>query len=111
MVEISETQTGRTLRSLLSLGDDKFLALTPDGHYRGSPGIEDELVYVALTEDGVQLTLAPQEFSEKYGWKNDPEKVRLVPAGQDDAARALEPDESDTGGTQPESSSEPAAGK
>ena len=46
-----------------------------DGHYRGSPGVEDELLYVVQTDRG-QETLAPEEFTKQYGWKNDPQKVR-----------------------------------
>ena len=70
--------TGQPLGLLLSLRDSQVLAITPAGHYRGSPQAQRELVYVALTDDGQQLTLAPQQFAEKYGWQNEPEKVRLV---------------------------------
>ncbi len=69
---------GRTLGILLLLTENRHLALTPEGHYRGSPGIEGELVYVAATDEGTEI-LRPSEFAEKYGWKNDPEKVRLLP--------------------------------
>jgi hypothetical protein len=36
--------------------------------------------YVGQAEAG-QETLTPEEFSSraKYGWKNDPDQVRLVP--------------------------------
>ena len=27
-----------------------------------------------------QVTLTPEEFAQKYGWKNDPERVRLIRA-------------------------------
>jgi hypothetical protein len=37
------------------------------------------LVYVVLTEDDEQITLTPAEFEQRYGWKNDPSKVRLLP--------------------------------
>ncbi len=47
------------------------------GHYRGSRNIERDLIYIAETEDGVQHTLTPEEFAKKYGWKNDPDRVRL----------------------------------
>ncbi len=51
------------------------VAISADGHYGGSPGVEKELVYVALTDSGEQLTLTPAEFAERYGWKNDPSKA------------------------------------
>jgi hypothetical protein len=62
--------------TLAVLRDDAWLAISPEGHYRGSPGIEAEIVYVVRTEHG-QETLTPEEFSKRFGWKNDPGKVRL----------------------------------
>lgn len=38
---------------------------SPDGHYRGSPDVEKELVYVVQTNQG-QDTLTPAEFAQKY---------------------------------------------
>ena len=35
------------------------------------------LVYVVETADGQEF-LKPAEFEKKYGWTNDPEKVRLT---------------------------------
>jgi hypothetical protein len=48
----------------------------PDGHYRGALGVEKGIVYVVQTEAGQEL-LDPDEFEKKYGWKNDPQRVRL----------------------------------
>jgi WD40 repeat protein len=56
---------------------DLWLALSPDGHYVGPPGVEREIVYVAQTAAG-QETLSPEDFCNKHGWKNDPQRVRLV---------------------------------
>jgi hypothetical protein len=42
--------------------------------------MSEDVVYVALTDDGRQVTLRPAEFAAKYGWKNDPEKIRLSSA-------------------------------
>jgi len=77
-LDIWEIDRGRTSLTLVPLRDGKWLALRPDGHYRGSPGAEKELVYVVQTETGQEL-LAPAEFEKKYGWKNDPQHVRLPP--------------------------------
>jgi hypothetical protein len=60
---------------------DRWLAISPDGHFRSSPGVEDELVYIIQTDDGRQETLRPAEFAERFGWKNDPDKVH--PLGDD----------------------------
>jgi hypothetical protein len=56
--------------------------VSPQGHWRGSPGLEKELVYVVLCDDGRQLTLTPEEFATKYGWKNDPSKARVAASGE-----------------------------
>ena len=51
--------------------------ISPDGHFTGSPGVEEELVYLVQTDEG-QETLSPAELEEKYGWKNDPSTVILM---------------------------------
>lgn len=61
----------------LGFQGDGYLALQADGHWRGSPGIEKNLLYIAVTDTG-QQTLAYQEFCSKYGWKNEPDRVRLL---------------------------------
>ncbi|MFO0881758.1 MAG: SUMF1/EgtB/PvdO family nonheme iron enzyme [Gemmataceae bacterium] len=57
---------------------DNWICIGPDGHWRGSPGVEEHIVYVAQLEDGSQRTYTPKEFAEKFGWKNDPAKARLL---------------------------------
>jgi hypothetical protein len=37
----------------------------------------------ATTDDGRQITLRADEFAAKFGWKNDPEKIRLSYAATD----------------------------
>jgi serine/threonine protein kinase/WD40 repeat protein len=56
-----------------------WVAISPDGHYRASDGFdaEAELVYVVETDRG-QQTLRPSEFAERFGWRNDPEKVQAL---------------------------------
>lgn len=63
----------------LAFLNGRLLYISPDGHYRGPERIEEDLVYVVLTEEGQQLTLSPQEFSAKYGWQNDPQRVGKAP--------------------------------
>jgi len=58
------------------------LAVSPDGHYTMVGPFDDEFVYTVLTEDGRQITLTAAEFAEKYGWKNDPDKVQLLPTAE-----------------------------
>jgi hypothetical protein len=60
------------------LPNEQFIAISPEGHYRGPPTAERYIVYVVETERG-QETLTPAEMAKKYGWRNDPAKVRLTP--------------------------------
>jgi hypothetical protein len=66
---------GRRRAVLHGLPDDRGLAVSADGHFRCTAGVEDDLLYVVQTDKG-QETLAPQEFARRHGWKNDPDKVR-----------------------------------
>ncbi|MBM4094548.1 MAG: hypothetical protein FJ276_34855, partial [Planctomycetes bacterium] len=76
-VQISDARTGRLLRSIVGLRDGKYLTLAPDGHYVATPKIERDIVYVVETDAG-QETLTPEEFSQRFGWQNDPTQVRLA---------------------------------
>ena len=79
--------SGRPLGKLiLQISGDQWIEIGPDGHYRGTRKIDDHIVYVALTEDGRQETYAPGAFRTKFGWRNDPDKVRLF--GEPSAATA-----------------------
>ena len=73
----------------LRFDEEQALASTPSGHYRGSPGIDEHLVTLALTDDGSQLTLTPAEFAKRFGWKNDAGQVPdLTSAGKASAIKA-----------------------
>jgi WD40 repeat protein len=71
-VTVWSTDDGRTVGRLVPLPREQGVLISPDGHYRGTPRAERDLVYVVRKEDGGQETLTPQEFADKYGWKNDP---------------------------------------
>ncbi len=74
-----DVETNRRLGLLFPwLTGDHWLCLGPTGHYRGSPGVEDQIVYVAMLADGSQRTYTPAEFAKTFGWKNDPEKAELL---------------------------------
>jgi WD40 repeat protein len=78
-LRVWDTATGRLRGCLLFFPGPKdgFLTIGPDGRYRASPGVEAELVVVVGTDEGQwMMTLA--EFSDGYGWKNDPEGVALI---------------------------------
>ena len=54
-------------------------AFSSEGHYRASSTDAAAMLrYVVRTKDG-QETLTPAEMEKRYGWKNDPAKMRLTP--------------------------------
>ncbi len=68
-------------------GPGKHLFLSPAGHSRCSEKMSEDVVYVALTDDGRQVTLRQPEFEATYRWKNDPEQIRLSSAAALDKPR------------------------
>ena len=79
-VTVWETLTGRPRGTIVLLGDNKHLTLSPAGHYRGTERVKRLLVYVVQKDRG-QETLVPEKFAEEYGWKNNPENVWLPDDG------------------------------
>jgi WD40 repeat protein len=71
-------ETGQPLGVLLPGEPFEHLAVAPDGQYRGSARVEREIRMVVQKRDGTSETLTPAEFEQKYGFKNEPEKVRLL---------------------------------
>ena len=72
------TETGDPIAAMILLPEEQHLVISPQGHYQATGEIEKEFLYVVRTDKG-QETLTPAEFAAKYGWKNDPTKVRLLP--------------------------------
>jgi hypothetical protein len=84
-IVIYDEPSGELLASqIIWYAPGKHLFLSPEGHVRVSPAMREDVVYVALTDDGRQVTLRPAEFVAAYGWKNDPEKIRLALAAAAD---------------------------
>jgi hypothetical protein len=69
---------GQLLGMLLPFDAYGQLAVTADGHYRGSARVEREIMMVVQKRDGTSETLTPAAFEQKYGFKNEPDKVRLT---------------------------------
>jgi WD40 repeat protein len=69
---------GQPLGVLLPSNTFGQLAITADGHSRGNARIERLIRVVVQKRDGTSETLTPGEFEHKYGFKNEPEKVRLT---------------------------------
>jgi WD40 repeat protein len=77
--QIWDTHTGRLRGTLVSLRGtpDQHVAVSADGHYRISGEASRYLVYVVQTPAG-QEVLSPEDFGKRFGWNNDPAKVRLA---------------------------------
>jgi WD40 repeat protein len=78
-IRLWDAKTGAPRGAFFGLGYNDGLAIGVNGHYRGPKWIEEEIVYLVETEGGRQETYTPAEFAKKFGWKNDPEKVRFEP--------------------------------
>jgi dipeptidyl aminopeptidase/acylaminoacyl peptidase len=70
---------GWPLGVLLPSGPFGQLAVTADGHYRGNGRLERDIRIVVQKRDGASETLPPADFERRYGWQNDPQRVRLLP--------------------------------
>jgi len=68
--------TGKLNATLLPLSDERGLAVSGAGHFRGTPhaGVQREVVYVLQTDQGQEM-LTVEEFEKRFGWKNDPDRV------------------------------------
>lgn len=92
-----DTQTFQPLGTLYTrLTDNTWITVGPEGHYRGGllpaadqplgdgttpaelAAIEKHLVYVTQHKDGSRGLYTPAEFAQKFGWKNDPQRARLL---------------------------------
>ena len=77
-LHIWESDTGR-LRGILLPGHGRHgLTLTPDGHYTGDEQVDRGIVMVVQKDDGTQEILEPADFEQKYGFKNELDKVHLL---------------------------------
>ncbi|MBT3200376.1 MAG: WD40 repeat domain-containing protein, partial [Phycisphaerales bacterium] len=59
------------------LPNKQGVLISRDGNYSGTPGVEANLIYQVLTAAG-QATLSQEEFSSRFGWKNDSTKVKII---------------------------------
>jgi WD40 repeat protein len=77
-VRIWNVASGAAQGTIVSLPELQGLMITPTGDHRGTPQVERHLVYVALTDDGRQETYTLDEFTNRFGWKNNPDTVHLT---------------------------------
>ena len=75
---------GRALDVRQSEGPHPGRALAPDqtefdpADTAIPASLKEQIVYVALLDDGSQVTLSPDEFAAKFGWQNDPNQAYLL---------------------------------
>lgn len=65
-------------RGTLALVNNRLIGFSADGHHTASQQEEQQLIYQVEYEDGRREDLTPAEFADKFGWKNDPSKVKLI---------------------------------
>ena len=77
--------TGIDFRNLRRLGvllpelpEGEYLAVGPDGNYKGSDNCGRQVGIVALHTNGSLKTYSLEEFSSVLGKKNDPTKVGFL---------------------------------
>ena len=91
-----DIQTNRRLGTLFPwITGEHWMCVSPEGHIRGGhfepdqtkfdpadtaipASLKEQIVYVALLDDGSQATLSPDEFAAKFGWQNDPNQAYLL---------------------------------
>jgi hypothetical protein len=74
---IWSAETGRIILWFVFLDRDQWIVIDAEGHSRQSSTMYTELIYIVDADDAQQV-LTPEEFTSRYGWTNDPEKVHLV---------------------------------
>ena len=70
-------KTGRLRGTLLRFNSIHWLALSPEGHYRGSANIEGYFEFKFLEKNRLRQ-LPYEKFRKFHGWKNNPERVKLT---------------------------------
>jgi WD40 repeat protein len=64
--------------TLLNLPGQGWLAISPEGYYRCSPGGEAHFVFKVREESNRLREFSPDDFHKLYGWENHPERVQLT---------------------------------
>ncbi len=72
--ELFDLSDNETRFFLCPMANGQWLSVDPAGHYQGDFSTLETPVYVVATELG-QENYTPAEFTQRYGWRNEPEKV------------------------------------
>ena len=68
---------GTRKASYRPLPEGMGVLISAGGYYSGPAGVEKHLIYQAVGLSG-QSTLSQEEFVKRFGWKNDPSKIKLL---------------------------------
>lgn len=74
---MEEKDEAKKLRGALIVTNAGWFAISPEGHYDGLIP-DDKIFYKVVTETGETVQQSPKEFKDRFGWKNDPNYVRLI---------------------------------
>lgn len=66
------------LRGVLLAENDYLAIITADGNWRVDADKKPDLIFVVQTPAG-QLTMTPEQFASRFGWKNNPTRIKLTP--------------------------------
>ena len=80
IARVWNVQTGSPRGSLLQLANGQGAIFSAEGHFQGTEQSQAAVVYVAEQDDGLQVTLPPSEFAQRFHWQNDPQRVKIFGA-------------------------------
>jgi WD40 repeat protein len=66
------------LRGVLLAEHDALVMISADGNWRADSDKRPDLLAIVQTPTG-QLTLPPDQFASRFGWKNNPNRIKLAP--------------------------------
>ncbi|MBC8352707.1 MAG: protein kinase [Planctomycetes bacterium] len=87
VIRIARPDSPDILMTFVAVAGGRKLAISPNGQYCCSAGVEEQLIYVTETDTGQEFFTAEQ-FAARYGWQNDPSQVRFGSVSLGSAADA-----------------------
>jgi WD40 repeat protein len=73
-----DLEKGSLRGTFLVFGGSAWVAISPEGYYRASGNAESLLKFKAREENNQLRAFSAGDFRQLYGWKNEPERVRLT---------------------------------
>jgi WD40 repeat protein len=79
-IRLWSAPTGAFQGELLPMDHDKSIVIAPTGHYQAQPSetvIKHNFITYVIQTPGGQQTLTPDDFEQRFRWKNNPHFVRV----------------------------------